>query len=59
MSLTTSVSLSEYEDQTLQVIAQQTGQSQDTLLRQAVQRLIAEFQHRPPSPRTVLNRQSW
>ncbi len=43
MLLTANVSLTEQEEQTLQVIAQQTGTTQAELLHKAVQLLIAEF----------------
>ncbi len=44
MLLTANISLTEQEQHTLQVIAQQSGTTQEELLRKAVQRLIAEFQ---------------
>jgi hypothetical protein len=42
--------LTEQEQQTLQAIAQQSGTTQEELLRKAVQRLIAEFQSPPAVP---------
>jgi len=44
MLLTANIPLTEQEQQTLQIIAQQSGATQEELLRKAVQRLIAEFQ---------------
>lgn len=44
MVLTANIFLTEQEQQTLQVIAQQSGMTQEELLRIAVQRLIAEFE---------------
>src|SRR5262245_20307858 len=44
MTLTAQISLTEQEQQTLQIIAQQAGTSQEELLRKAVQQLIADFQ---------------
>jgi len=51
MILTADVPLTEQEQQTLQIIAQQTGTTQAELLHKAVQLLIAEFQK--PSPQFV------
>jgi hypothetical protein len=47
MFVTTTVSLTEQEQQTLQAIAQQAGTTQEELLRKAAQRLIADFQSPP------------
>jgi len=47
MLVTANVSLTEQEQETLQAIAQQSGTTQEELLRQAVQRLIADFQLLP------------
>lgn len=44
MVLTADISLTEQEQQLLQMIAQQAGTTQAELLRKAVQRLIAEFE---------------
>ena len=44
MLRTANIALTEQEQQTLQMIAEQTGTTQAELLRQAVQRFIAEFQ---------------
>ena len=44
MLLTANIALTEQEQQTLHAMAQQSGASQEELLRTAVQRLIAEFQ---------------
>jgi hypothetical protein len=51
MAITANVSLTEHEEQTLQVIAQQTGVTQAELLQKAVQLLIADFEH--PYPQIV------
>lgn len=42
--VTRTIPLTEQENNVLLAIAQQTGKSQDVLLHEAVQRLIAEFQ---------------
>ena len=53
MLVTANVSLTEQEQQTLQVIAQQAGTTQAELLRKAVQQLIADFQS-PPATSALL-----
>ncbi|MFZ4660414.1 MAG: hypothetical protein ACOYNY_25615 [Caldilineaceae bacterium] len=47
MSLTATIALTEQEQQTLQVMAHQSGTSPEDLLRAAVQRMIAEFESSP------------
>ncbi len=53
MLVIANVSLTEQEQETLQVIAQQAGMTQAELLHKAVQRLITEFQS-PPSSSQLL-----
>jgi hypothetical protein len=55
MAITANVSLTKHEEQTLQVIAQQTGVTQAELLQKAVQLLIADFEH--PYPQIVRRQQ--
>jgi len=43
MLFTTNISLTEQEEQTLQIIAQQAGMTHEKFLEKTVRRLIAEF----------------
>lgn len=58
--VTTSILLTEQEQATLQIIAQQAGTTQEELLRSAVQQMIAEFKSLNtayPLPQRRSNRQ--
>ena len=59
MVLTANISLTEHEQQTLQIIAQESGVTQEELLRKAVQRLIVEFEspYAPYQPVRMKRRQ--